>query len=99
MRNTSWTKWECENFITMVTRYLDSCGYFMGDFNIHNLPKPDDWRPYGQEGICRWLLDMALQLNMECGFEYDVRLKGDRHDPAYRPYAQEEDTEAQQGSV
>lgn len=84
MKATSWTEAECEDFISKVTGYLDSCGYFMGDFNIHNLPVPEGWRPYAQQGICRWLIDMAQQLNMENGLEYDVRFKGDRRDPDYQ---------------
>jgi hypothetical protein len=30
----------------IVYKELMSCGYFMGDFNIHNLPKVEGWKPY-----------------------------------------------------
>ena len=68
----------CRTFIDFVMSYLDSCGYFIGDFNIHNLPRPDNWINYSDRDFGRWLLDMALQYNMEQGKEYFCKLIGDR---------------------
>ena len=76
--NTGWPLDTCETFINLICQYLDSCGYFEGDLNIHNLPRPADWVPYSKRGIGQWLLDMALQFNMETGKEYKVELVEDR---------------------
>lgn len=65
---------EASSFIRFVWNYLDSCGYFMGDYNIHNLPWPEDKIPYYKQGIGQWLLDMALQYNMEHGKQYECKL-------------------------
>ena len=75
---SGWSKNECDKFIYLVCRYLDSCGYFMGDFNIHNLPQSDNYINYSDRDFGRWLLDMALQYNMEQGKEYFCKLIGDR---------------------
>lgn len=77
-RLSGWNENKCEKFISMVYGYLDSCGYFMGDLNIHNLPIPEDWIPYKSRDFGTWLLDMALQYNMEQGLEYKCELINDR---------------------
>ena len=78
-RLSGWDKEKSKQFIEMVSEYLDSCGYFMGDFNIHNLPTPKDWIKYFDRDFGTWLLDMALQYNMEQGLEYKCKLIEDRH--------------------
>ena len=65
---------KCIDFIEFVSKYLDGCGYFMGDFNIHNLPIPKDFIKYSECDFGTWLLDMALQYNMEQGVEYKCEL-------------------------
>lgn len=77
-RLSGWNENKCEEFISMVYGYLDSCGYFMGYLNIHNLPIPEDWIPYKSRDFGTWLLDMALQYNMEQGLEYKCELINDR---------------------
>ena len=69
----------CIDFIEFVSKYLDGCGYFMGDFNIHNLPTPKDWIRYSERDFGTWLLDMALQYNMEQGIEYECKFIKDRN--------------------
>lgn len=71
-------EYECIDFIDFVYKYLNSCGYFKADFNIHKLPKPDNWINYKDRDFGRWLLDMALQYNMEQGKEYKCELITDR---------------------
>lgn len=71
-------EYECIDFIDFVYKYLNSCGYFEADFNIHKLPKPDNWINYKDRDFGRWLLDMALQYNMEQGKEYKCELITDR---------------------
>lgn len=71
---SGWDKDKCEMFINMVYEYLDACGYFMGDFNIHGLDLPKDYVKYRDRDFGKWLLDMALQYNMEQGKEYQVKL-------------------------
>ena len=77
-RLSGWDDVRVNQFIDMVAEYLDRCGYFMGDFNIHNLPRPNNWINYSDRDFGRWLLDMALQYNMEQGKEYFCKLIGDR---------------------
>lgn len=69
---------KCIDFIEFVSSYLNGCGYFMGDFNIHNLPTPEDFIKYHDRDFGTWLLDMALQYNMEQGMEYDCKFIRDR---------------------
>ena len=69
----SFEKKEAYDFVSMVYRYLDCRGYFMADFNIHNLPTKEDWKPYKSMDFGKWLLDMALQYNMEHGKELIVK--------------------------
>ena len=70
----------CIDFIEFVSKYLDGCGYFMGDFNIHNLHTPKDFIKYSERDFGTWLLDMALQYNMEQGLEYECKFIRDRHE-------------------
>jgi hypothetical protein len=49
----------------IVYKELMSCGYFMGDFNIHNLPKVEGWKPYSNNTFGTMLMDFACQYNME----------------------------------
>lgn len=44
---------------------MDGCGYFMGGFNIHNLPKVEGWKPYSNNTFGAMLMDFACQYNME----------------------------------
>ena len=69
-KTTGWKIKDCEQFVSYVIEYLDACGYFIGDYNIHNLPYPDNWVKYSDKDFGQWLLDMALQYNMENGKEY-----------------------------
>lgn len=71
---SGWDKDKSKEFISMVAEYLDTCGYFMSDFNIHNLPSSDNWINYSDRDFGTWLLDMALQYNMEQGKQYLVTL-------------------------
>ena len=75
---SGWEYSDCEAFVLLVYKYLDSCGYFMHDYNIHNLPSQDDIIKYNDRDFGRWLLDMALQYNMEQGKEYLCKLIEDR---------------------
>lgn len=68
----------CRTFIDFVATYLNNCGYFEADFNIHGFKKPDNWIKYWDRDFGRWLLDMALQYNMEQGKEYKCELIIDR---------------------
>ena len=68
----AWDKADAEKFVDLVTRYLDARGYFMGDFNIHNLPVPNDFVKYSERGFGTWIMDFAQQYNMEHGVEYKV---------------------------
>lgn len=77
-RLSGWDDVKVIQFIDMVADYLDRCGYFMGDFNIHNLPTPKNWIRYYDRDFGTWLLDMALQYNMEQGLEYECKLIDDR---------------------
>lgn len=70
---------ECEAFIKFVYTYLNSCGYFESDFNIHGFNCPADWITYLERDFGHWLLDMALQYNMEQGKEYEAILIEDRY--------------------
>lgn len=78
-RLSGWDDIKVSQFIDMVAEYLDGCGYFMGDFNIHNLPTPKNWIKYSDRDFGTWLLDMALQYNMEQGLEYECKLIDDRN--------------------
>ena len=71
---TSWDENDCENFINLVYRYLDSCGYFHADYNIHGLPTDKNEIKYIDRDFGTWLLDMAIQYNMEQGKEYYSKL-------------------------
>ena len=71
---------ECVDFIDFVYKYLDGCGYFEKDFNIHSFPRPDNWIKYIDRDFGTWLLDMALQYNMEQGIEYDCKFIKDRNE-------------------
>ena len=71
---TGWKVEDCKYFIGLVSSYLDSCGYFVSDFNVHGLPRPDNWIKYSDKDFGQWLLDMARQYNMECGKEYKCQL-------------------------
>ena len=77
-RLSGWKEKECKVFIDLVSKYLDGCGYFMGDFNIHCLPTPEGFIKYSDRDFGTWLLDMALQYNIEQGKEYFCKLIGDR---------------------
>ena len=70
---------KCKNFIEFIETYLDRCGYFMGDFNIYGLPTPKDFIKYSDRDFGTWLLDMALQYNMEQGMEYECKFIKDRN--------------------
>lgn len=59
---------KCIDFIEFVQSYLDSCGYFISDFDGSGLEK------YTNKDFGTWLLDMALQYNMEQGVEYKCEL-------------------------
>ena len=78
------SKEEAENFIAFVYKQLDSCGYLEGDYNIHGFPEPEQLKPYKilyrERDFGKWLLDFALQYNMEQGMEYDCKFKFDRHE-------------------
>lgn len=67
------------DFIEFVSSYLDGCGYFISDFNIHDLPIPKDFIKYSDRDFGTWLLDMALQYNMEQGMEYECKFIRDRN--------------------
>lgn len=75
LRHTGWSKGDCKMFMELITRYLDSCGYFMQDCDIPFLNTLPGLKlePYASKGIAKWVLDFALQFNMECGNEYSVR--------------------------
>lgn len=77
---TGFEKDRCKEFVTFVWQYLDSCGYFLCDFNIHNIKRPDDWINYSDRDFGKWLLDMALQYNMEQGKEYKCELVENRNE-------------------
>lgn len=70
---------KCKDFIAFIETYLDGCGYFMGDFNIHGLPIPEDFIKYSDRDFGTWLLDMVLQYNMEQGMEYECKFIRDRN--------------------
>lgn len=76
-KSTGWDNIHCEKFFDYVYDYLDACGYFQADFNIHNIPKPDNYIKYIDRDFGTWLLDMALQYNMEQGKEYKCELVND----------------------
>jgi len=71
-------KEDSETIINLVYKYLDGCGYFEGDYNIHGFERPKDWINYGDRDFGTWLLDMALQYNMEQGVEYRCQFIRDR---------------------
>ena len=73
-------KKKCIDFIEFVSSYLDSCGYLMSDYNIHNLPESKDHIKYSDKDFGTWLLDMALQYNMEQGVEYKCEFVRDRNE-------------------
>ena len=82
-RLTNWDKDICDKFITLVYQYLDSCGYFEHDYNIHGLMNKEFEKfvvKYRDKDFGSWLLDFALQYNMEQGMEYECKFKGDRQD-------------------
>lgn len=66
------------HFVESVWRYLDGCGYFMSDLNIHGLPEMPGHIKNIDRDFGTWLLDMALQYNMEQGLEYECRFIKDR---------------------
>ena len=66
---SNWNKEHCELFVNLVYDYLDHCGYFHSDFNIHGILSNDRIK-YIDENFGKWLIDMALQYNMEQGIEY-----------------------------
>lgn len=72
-------EYECVDFIDFVYKYLNSCGYFEADFNIHGLSRPDNWIKNIDKDFGTWILDMALQYNMEQGLEYKCELIEDRY--------------------
>jgi len=78
-RNSSKPKEDCEKFIDFVADYLSSCGYFHADYNIHGI-FPKDYPKYRDKCFGTWLLDMALQYNMEIGLEYQCNFIRDRHE-------------------
>ena len=84
MRLCDISKEKAEDFITFIYKQLDSSGYFMADYNIHNFPEPEELKPYKilyrERDFGTWLLDFALQYNMEQGMEYDCKFKFDRHE-------------------
>ena len=59
-----------EQLKQIVLQELDSCGYFIADFDKemmkHNNP---DWTPYSEKSFGEMLLDFAAQYNMEHGGE------------------------------
>ena len=63
---------KCIDFIEFVQSYLDSCGYFHSDFNIHGFKTSENLLKYSERDFGTWLLDMALQYNMEQGKEYEA---------------------------
>lgn len=65
---SGWDKDKSKEFISMVAEYLDACGYFICDFDGSCLEK------YTDKDFGTWLLDMALQYNMEQGKQYLVTL-------------------------
>ena len=71
-------KEDSEKIINLVYKYLDGCGYFEGDYNIHGFERPKDWILYRDRDFGTWLLDMALQYNMEQGLEYNCQFIRDR---------------------
>ena len=81
-RLSSLEEHECVDFIDFVYKYLNSCGYFEADYNIHGFPEPKELQPYKilyrDRDFGKWLLDMALQYNMEQGMEYDCKFIRDR---------------------
>lgn len=79
-RLTGWEQDECETFIKLVDRYLDTCGYFYHDFNIHGFPTKPDEIKYAERDFGTWLMDMALQYNMEQGVEYECNFVRDRRE-------------------
>lgn len=78
-RLSDWNKEDCEQFIKLVYKYLDSCGYFESDYNIYRFERPKDWINYRDRDFGSWLIDMALQYNMEQGMEYKCELIEDRY--------------------
>ena len=90
-RLSGWKEKDCKSLITLIYRYLDSSGYFMSDYNIHGFTRPDNWINYIDRDFGRWLLDMALQYNMEQGKEYFCRLIGDRTKQEYDKRYYDED--------
>ena len=73
---SGWDKEECEDFLLSIYKYLDSCGYFLADYNIHGIQK-EGFEKYYDKPLEKWILDFALQVNMECGKKYNVELKED----------------------
>lgn len=74
---SGWNVEYCNEFIEHVSSFLDSCGYFMSDFNIHGLTRPENFVRYYERDFGTWLLDMALQYNMEQGVTYTCKLVDD----------------------
>ena len=49
----------------IVLKELSACGYFLGDYNIHNIPIQEGWKPYSSKSFGEMLLDFAMLYNME----------------------------------
>lgn len=65
-----WPEEDARKFVSLVVEYLEHCGYFIGDFNIHGFERPEGWENYSDKGFGRWILDLAVQWNMEHGRAY-----------------------------
>lgn len=75
-KHTDWSEEDCTKFIDLITGYLDSCGYFMQDFDaafLSTIPG-NKVELYSEKGIAKWILDFALHFNMCCGNDYSVKL-------------------------
>lgn len=71
---------ECVMFVNFIHDYLDSCGYFHADLNIHGFERPKDYVRNMDKDLGTWLIDMALQYNMEQGIQYKCNLVKDKVD-------------------
>ena len=69
---SGWDKDKSKEFISMVAEYLDTCGYFICDFD--GSVYGSCLEKYTDKDFGTWLLDMALQYNMEQGKQYLVTL-------------------------
>ena len=56
---------DLEHLKEIVYKELSACGYFIGDFNIHNLQRPEGWTPQSSNSYVTMLMDLACLYNME----------------------------------